>query len=162
MIKTSRTSVVFITGTFLSHNCWDEWIAYFERNGYACVAPPWPYKNDNPEELRNKHPDGEIASMRLTTLIDYYEDIVQTFPEKPILIGHSLGGLIVQLLMQRNLAKAGIAIHSFPPRGLDIFKFSFLKAWWEPIGFFYSSKKSYLISFKKWKRFIANGMTCEQ
>jgi len=162
MTKTSTKSVVFITGTFLGNNCWDEWKLYFESNGYKCIAPAWPYKDASPEELRNRHPNTPIALNRLDNLIDYFATITNTLPEKPILIGHSLGGLIVQLLLQSGLAVAGVAIHSFPPKRITTFKFSFLKAWWKAMGFFTFTKGTCMISFKRWKYTIANGMTCEQ
>ncbi len=155
-------SIVFITGTFIGHNCWDEWKIYFESKGFKCVVPAWPNKNASPEELRNRHPDPAIASNRLDELTNYFAGIINTSPEKPILIGHSLGGLIVQLLIQRGVGSAGVAIHSFPPRGVNASKFSFLKAVWGAIGFFTSAQKTYMISFRKWKRTIANGMTCDE
>ncbi len=155
-------SVVFITGTFIGNNCWDEWKAYFESKGYNCIAPAWPYKNASPEELRNRHPDEAIASNRLNDLADYFENIVITATGQSIIIGHSLGGLIVQLLLQRGVGTAGVAIHSFPPPGVSTFNFSFLKALWGTMGFFTPTQKTYMISFRKWKQVIANGITCDQ
>ena len=155
-------SVVFITGTFFGNNCWDEWKLYFNSKGYKCVAPAWPYKYAPPEELRIRHPHASMALNRLTDLTDYFAAIIKALPEKPIIIGHALGGLVVQLLLQRGLGTAGVAIHSFPPPGVSLHKFSFLKVWWKAMGFFASTKKTYLISFKKWKDDITNGMTYEQ
>jgi pimeloyl-ACP methyl ester carboxylesterase len=155
-------TVVFITGTFVGSNCWDAWKIDFELNGYACLTPPWPHKNASPEELRNRHPDSAIASNRLAGLTDYFANIVNDLPEKPIFIGHSLGGLIVQLLLQRGLGKAGIAIHSFPPAGIHSCHVSFLRAVWPALSFFSSTRKTYMISFKKWNHDIANGMDCEE
>jgi len=160
-MKPSPKSIVFVTGAFLSHNCWNEWKSYFENSGYKCITPAWPNKESLPEELRNAHPSGAIASTRLYSLIDFFASIINALPEKPILIGHSLGGLIVQLLLQREIAYAGIAMHTFPPHGICN-KLSFLRAVWKAAGFFTSSRKSYLISFKRWKYKIANELTCEK
>jgi pimeloyl-ACP methyl ester carboxylesterase len=148
-----RRSIVFITGTFLANDCWDEWIVYFENKGYDCLAPAWPNKYAPPEELRNRHPDAAVASNRLAALIHYFAAIIKALPEQPIIIGHSLGGLIVQLLLQRGLGVAGVAMHSFPPRGIPTL--------WKAMGFFTSTRKTYLISFREWKYFIANGVSCE-
>jgi pimeloyl-ACP methyl ester carboxylesterase len=156
------TLVVFITGTFIGNNCWDEWKVYFENKGYKCIAPAWPYKDASSEELRNRHPDHAMASNRLVGLTDFFADIISRLSHKPILIGHSLGGLIVQLLLQRGLGSAGVAVHSFPPAGINTFKFSFVKAVWESMAFFTSSHETYLVSFRKWKRSFTNGMSCEQ
>ena len=157
----SPKTIVFITGAFVHHSCWDEWKKYFERAGFNTLAPPWPFKDASPEALRNSHPNPEIASNRLATLIDHYERIIKQLPENPILIGHSIGGLIVQVLLQRGLGSAGVAIHSVPPRGIITFKASFLKAGWGPLGFFTSTKRSFLMSFEQWQYAFTNGMDCE-
>jgi len=102
-----------------------------------------------------------VASNRLGPLTEYFADIVEKMQEKPILIGHSIGGLIVQLLLQQGLGEAGVAIHSVPPQGIFTFKFSFLKAGWGPLGFFTSAKKSFLMSFRQWKYAFTNGMICD-
>ncbi|MDO9374258.1 MAG: alpha/beta hydrolase [Ferruginibacter sp.] len=158
----SPASIVFITGTFFGNNCWDEWCCYFESKGYTCMAPAWPHKEASPEELRNRHPDESIASNRLASLIDHYANIIYRFPRKPILIGHSLGGLIVQLLVQRGLAAAGVAVHSFPPQNARRLNFVFLKTCWEAMGFFNAVNKTYMPSFRKWKLDFANGMTGDE
>lgn len=157
-----NNKILFITGAFVSSNCWDEWKTYFEANGYTTMAPSWPHKNAPAEELRNRQPDAAIAANRLQDLTDYYAEIVRQLPEKPILIGHSIGGLIVQLLLQRGLGIAGVAIHSVPPKGIFTLKLSFLKAGWGALGFFTSTKKSYMMTFKQWCYSFTNGMTTEQ
>jgi pimeloyl-ACP methyl ester carboxylesterase len=162
MKNNQSSTVVFITGAFVHNSCWDDWRIYFESKGYSTLAPAWPHKNATSEELRNRYPALDIASNRLTTLTDYYAGILKQLPEKPILIGHSIGGLIVQLLLQRGLGATGVAIHSVPPQGIFTFKFSFLKAGWGPLGFFTSTKRSFLMSFRQWKYAFTNGMTCEQ
>lgn len=159
---TQNRSILFITGAFVSNTCWDQWRTHFEAQGYATFAPPWPHKDAPAESLRNRQPDPAIASNRLAALTDYYANMVKQFPEPPIVIGHSIGGLIVQLLLQRNLVALGIAIHSVPPQGVITFKFSFLKAGWKALGFFTSTKESYLISFESWNYAFANGMECDE
>lgn len=161
-MKTTLNSVVFITGTFISNNCWRDWIFYFENEGYKCMAPAWPYKDASAEELRNRPANDPIALNTISSLTDHFAAIIGTLPEKPILVGHSLGGLVVQLLMQQELGIAGVAIHSFPPQGVNRFRLSFLKAVWETMMLFTSNRETYLVSFRKWRYAIANGLTYEQ
>ena len=120
-------TILFITGAFVSHTCWDEWREYFEGKGYKTHAPPWPHKNATTQELRDRQPN-DVALARLTTveLIDHYANYAKSLPEKPILIGHSFGGLITQVLINRDLGAAGVAIHSAPPKGVFPYEFSFL------------------------------------
>ncbi|MBS1564419.1 MAG: alpha/beta fold hydrolase, partial [Bacteroidetes bacterium] len=126
------------------------------------IAAPWPHKNASAEALRNSHPNREIASNRLSVLTDHYDDIVRQLPGKPVLIGHSIGGLIVQLLLQRGLGFSGVAIHSVPPQGIMTFKFSFLKAGWGPLGFFIPVSKSFMMSYPQWQYAFTNGMDCDE
>ena len=132
-IKTKN--IVFITGAFVSNACWDEWRIYFESKGYSTIAPPWPYKNGTAEELRARQPhDIDLATLTFQQLLDHYIGIVRSFPEKPIVIGHSLGGMITQVICNRDLASAAVAIHSIPPLGVFPYEFSFLKAGWRVLG----------------------------
>lgn len=157
---TTTTTIVFITGAFVTHHIWDGWINYFTGKGFNCIAPAWPYKDGTAEELRNRRPnDTDLAGLRLQELLDHYSAIIQRLPEKPIVIGHSLGGLLVQLLVNKDLVTAGIAIHSVPPKGVTSFKWSFIKSIWKPLGYFTSAKKTHLMSLAEWKYAFTNGMS---
>lgn len=162
MKTTNPKTIVFITGAFVSSDCWNEWKTYFEQQGYNTLAPAWPHKDAPACTLRQRHPDAEVAGLRLAGLTDYYAGIVQSLPEKPILIGHSMGGLITQLLLQKDLAVAGIAIHSLQPQGVFTFKLSFYKAGWGALGFFTDAAKTYLMSFPEWQYAFTNGMPYEE
>jgi pimeloyl-ACP methyl ester carboxylesterase len=155
-------TVVFLTGAFVSNSCWDAWRTYFETKGYKTLAPAWPNKDGSAEELRSRHPNVAIASDTLPQLISHYTDIVKQQEEKPIVIGHSLGGLLSQILMDRDLVSAAVAIHSVPPQGVIPTQFSFYKATWRALGLFSSLKKTYLMSFRTWQYAFTNGMSVEE
>ncbi|MGM9510514.1 alpha/beta hydrolase [Larkinella sp. GY13] len=159
-MKASKTkTILFVTGAFVTNSGWDEWKAYFESKGYQTLAPAWPYKNGTAAELRNRQPnDTDLAALTLGELVDHYAAIAKSLPEKPIIIGHSLGGLITQILVSRDLAAAAVAIHSVPPQGVFPYEFSFLKAGWKALGLFTSLKKTYLMSFKDWQYAFVNNM----
>jgi pimeloyl-ACP methyl ester carboxylesterase len=158
----TKKKIVFITGAFVTHLGWKPWQEYFESKGYNTLAPPWPFKDRMPSELRQNLDNTGLARLTLTELVEYFAGIVQKFDEKPILIGHSLGGLIVQILVNRNLGAAGVAIHPVPPKGILPYEFSFLKAAWKSLGLFTSLDKPYLMSFKDWQYAFVNGMPLEQ
>ncbi|MES2484486.1 MAG: alpha/beta hydrolase [Bacteroidota bacterium] len=151
-------TILFITGAFVSNACWDDWKTFFKDKGYETLAPSWPQKDASANVLKFRHPDPDVAALRLTTLLQHYEEIVRALPEKPIIIGHSMGGLIAQLLLQKDLAAAAVAIHSVPPQGVFTFKLSFLIAGWGPLGFFTDSNKTFLMSFSQWQYAFTNGM----
>ncbi|HEY9047660.1 MAG TPA: alpha/beta fold hydrolase [Ohtaekwangia sp.] len=156
-------NVVFVTGAFVTNLGWNPWIEYFQSKGYTCVAPPWPFKDAPPDVLRKRQPnDIDLATLTLSEVVDHYAGIVKSFPEKPIVIGHSLGGLMTQIIVNRDLAAAGVAIHSVPPLGVFPYEFSFLKAGWKALGLFTSLKKTYLMSFKDWQYAFVNEMPLEE
>jgi pimeloyl-ACP methyl ester carboxylesterase len=163
MRKITSKNIVFVTGAFVTNACWDDWRTYFEGEGYTTHAPAWPFKNGTADELRRRQPDDtDLAALTLSDLVDYYAGIVAAFPEKPIVIGHSLGGLITQIIVNRDLAEAGVAIHSVPTLGVFPYEYSFLKAGWKALGLFTSLKKTYLMSFKDWQFAFVNEMPLEE
>jgi pimeloyl-ACP methyl ester carboxylesterase len=118
-----------------------------------------PYKESAPAILRQQHPNSPIASLRLKQVLQHYIDIIQALPEKPIIIGHSFGGLLTQLLVNRDLAAAGICLHPVPPKGVMPFEFSSLRCVVPSFGFLSSSKKTYLMSLSGWQYAFTNGMS---
>ena len=163
-MKTTNTiqskTIVFITGAFVSHHGWAEWQKYFEEKGYTTFAPAWPHKEGAPGDLRANHPNNTaLADLTISELVEHYAQFVNNLPEKPILIGHSFGGLISQILLNRGLAASAIVLHSVPPQGVIPIEFSFLKSTWRALGLFTSLKKTYLMPFKTWQYAFVNGMS---
>ena len=164
-MKTSTTSktILFVTGAFVTNLGWADWQSYFEERGFSTHAPAWPYKDGSVQELRNRQPnDIDLALLTLDQLVDHYVNFAKSLPEKPIAIGHSLGGLITQILVSRDVVAAGVAIHPVPPQGVIPYEFSFLKAGWKALGLFTSTRKTYLMSFKEWQYAFVNNMPLEE
>lgn len=160
-MKASQSkTIVFVTGAFVSHLGWKPWQSYFESKGYTTYAPSWPNKEGTAKELRDKRPnDIALAKTTLTDVLNSYAAFIKALPEKPIVIGHSFGGLITQLLLNRGLAAAAVAVHSVPPFGVIPYEFSFLKAGWRSLGLFTSLNKTYMMSFETWQYAFTNGMS---
>ncbi len=121
-------TIVFIHGMFMTPICWDAWVKYYKAQGYTCITPGWPGRDKPIKTLIKNHPDPKVGKLTLADVVEHYAALIKRLPEKPILIGHSMGGLVVQLLLQRDLATAGIAISSAPPLGVLSLKGSFLKS----------------------------------
>ncbi|TAK00163.1 MAG: alpha/beta hydrolase, partial [Chloroflexota bacterium] len=119
----SRT-VVFIHGGWVTPASWDRFVPYFEAQGYRCLAPAWPGKDRPIEEIRSD--PSPLAGLGIAEIVDHYASIIRGLDEPPILIGHSFGGLFVQLLLDRGLGAAGIAIDSAPPKGIFAFELTSL------------------------------------
>jgi pimeloyl-ACP methyl ester carboxylesterase len=119
-------NIVFIHGMFQNPKSWDKWINYFSDKGYNCIAPAWPLHEGEPADLRTNPPKG-LGDLSLQTIVDKMEDVVTALDEKPILIGHSVGGLIVQLLVEKGLAEMGVPIDSVAPNAMLSFDWGFIK-----------------------------------
>ena len=123
---THRTPLMLIHGAWLSSASWQNFADYFEKRGFAVSAPEWPRKQGDVEELRADAE--ELKGLGLTEIVDHYEAQIRALDEPPVLIGHSYGGLIVELLLDRGLGRAGVAMSPAPPKGILVLPFSTLKA----------------------------------
>jgi hypothetical protein len=112
-------TVLFIHGGWVTPSCWDPFGSFFEASGYRCLAPAWPSKDRSVEAIRAD--PSPLAGLGIGEIVDHYDRIVRELDEPPILIGHSFGGLFVQLLLDRGLGAAGVAIDSAPPKGVFVF-----------------------------------------
>ena len=120
-------TIVFIHGLFQNPGSWTEWKKYFEAKGYTCHTPAYPYHEGEPAVLR-KNSDPALGKLTFGDVTNSLRALIDTLPEKPLLIGHSMGGLAVQKLISMEMAVAGICIDTAPPKGIFSFKWSFLKA----------------------------------
>ena len=124
----SSNEIVFIHGMFVTPESWGPWLEYFSHY-YRVSAPAWPFHDQSPAFLR-AHFDF-LGHLDLSTILDRYRKILT--PKKdnpPILIGHSMGGLIAQILLSEGLGSAAVAINSASPKSVTAFTFASLKINW--------------------------------
>lgn len=117
--------IVFVHGMFQNPRSWDKWIAYFNARGYECSAPAWPMHEGEPPVLRDNPPAG-LGKLSLDTVIASVENEAARLGH-PIMIGHSVGGLITQIMLNRGLISAGVAIDSVAPNAMLDFDWGFIK-----------------------------------
>jgi non-heme chloroperoxidase len=116
-------SIVMVHGMWGGAWCWDIFKIYFETQGYQCHVPVLRHHDVSPE-------DPPPAALGTTSLLDYAADLetyIRNLPEKPILMGHSMGGLLVQMLAQRGLALKSVLLTPAPPSGIHAISGSVLK-----------------------------------
>jgi len=152
------TSVLFIHGMFVTPRCWRGWIDRFNGRGILCEAPAWPHHDGEPAALRAQHPSAALGRLTLDELVAHFEAIVKKQPSPPVLVGHSMGGLIVQLLLNRGLGARGVAIDSAPPKGVLVLRWSMLRANF-PLFF---GTAPLLLSEARWRYAFDNTSTPEE
>jgi pimeloyl-ACP methyl ester carboxylesterase len=110
------TPVVFVHGLWLHATSWDPWAERFRAAGYAPTAPGWPGEPETAEAAR-ANPDA-VAGKGIDDVVHHYAKVIAGLDAKPVVIGHSFGGLIAQRLLADGQAAAGVAIDPAPIKGI--------------------------------------------
>src|SRR4051794_24944186 len=114
--SSGRTPIVLIHGLWLLPSSWNNWVEYFEQEGYAGLTPDWPDDPATVEEAR-ANPD-VFARKTLKQIGDHTADVIEGLDKKPAVMGHSTGGLLAQMIADRGLSAATVGIDPGPFRGV--------------------------------------------
>ncbi len=118
-------TIVLIHGLWLTPLSWEKWIDHYKSKGYNVLAPAWPGMEGDIEQVRSNTKPYE--NLGITEIADHYEQIIRGLDKPPIIMGHSFGGLITQVLLDRGLGAAGVGISPAPIKGILVLPFSALK-----------------------------------
>ncbi|MFI5044398.1 MAG: esterase/lipase family protein, partial [Acidimicrobiales bacterium] len=130
--SSGKQPVVFVHGLWLLPSSWDRWRTVFEEAGYATIAPGWP---DDPETVdeAKEHPE-VFAHKSVGDIADHQVVVVDALDRQPAIIGHSVGGLLTEILAGRGCASASVAISPAPFRGVLPLPVSALKSSFPVLG----------------------------
>lgn len=157
----SAKTVVFIHGNFVNYQCWDDWVKRYEAKGYNCIAAAYPLRDKPVQELRKIHPDSALGKLGIGETLDHLAGIITRLDEPPIIIGHSFGGLLTQILVNKGLGAAAVVIGSVPPPGVLTSKISFLRSLWPILNPLTPASRPWLMPFKHFQYTFVNGMSLE-
>lgn len=155
-----RTPVVFVHGLWLLASSWDRWAEHFAEAGYAPVSPGWP---DDPGTVEEAFTNPEVfADKTISQVANHYADVIGQLARKPAMIGHSFGGLLVQIIAGRGLAAVTVAIDAAPFRGIPQLPLSSLRAGAPVLGHPATRHRAVPLTYEQFRYSFANAVDEDQ
>jgi len=152
--------VVLIHGLWMTPSSWDAWADRFRAAGHEVIVPAWPGVIDDVEAMRAD--PSALNGLRIRTVVDHYARIIEALPRQPILIGHSFGGLMVQLLLDRGYGVAGVAIDAAQTAGVPVLPLSVVRATTPVLGKPWTFGRTVLLSPKQFRYAFTTSETLER
>jgi alpha-beta hydrolase superfamily lysophospholipase len=159
MPETPRT-IVLIHGLWMTPRSWEHWAARYESQGYKVIAPAWPGLEVEVEAL-NADPS-PLAGLDVTKTVDHLERVIRELDNPPIIMGHSMGGMLTQLLLDRGLGAAGVGVSAATVKGVRDLPLSTLKASWHVLGNPFNRGKAIPLNAKRFHYAFANTLSREE
>ena len=151
-----RTPAVFIHGLWLLPSSWERWAKLFDEAGYRSLTPGWP---DDPQTVEQANAKPEVfAHKSVGQVADHFAEVVSALKRKPVLVGHSFGGLLVQILAGRGLAAASVAIDPAPFRGVLPLPISALKSARPVLGNPANRNRAVPLTYEQFRYAFANAV----
>ena len=156
----ARTPVLFVHGLWLHASAWQPWIDLFSEAGYEPQAPGWPGEPDSVEAARQA-PEA-VAGHGIDEITAHFAAVADGLAAKPILIGHSFGGTIVQKLLGQGYGAAGIAIDAAPFRGVLPLPISSLRAASPVLGNPANRGRAVPLSYEQFRYAFGNALEADE
>ncbi|TDW77885.1 alpha/beta hydrolase [Kribbella pratensis] len=150
-------TIVLVHGLWLNPRSWEGWKHHFEARGHRVLTPAWPGLDREVEEIR-RDPTG-IAGVGLREVVDHYENVIRALDRPPIIMGHSFGGTVVQLLLDRGLGSVGVAIDSAAVKGVLPLPLSTLKSTFPILGNPANKNKAVSLTPEQFHYAVTNTLT---
>lgn len=150
-------TILLVHGLWVTPRSWHKFQNYYEARGYRVLAPAWPGIKGEVEDMQRD--PSSFNGIGIADVLAHYTRIIRSLPELPILIGHSYGGLIAQILLDRGLGVAGVAIDSVPAKGIPILPWSTIEALTPALANPLNYRGTYRFPFARWWRVFANSLS---
>jgi len=151
------TTIVLINGLWISALSWELWVQHYTGKGYRVIAADWPGRGGEIEHLRRD--PGNFASLGLADVVAHYEQLIRQLETPPIIIGHSFGGLVTQILLDRGWGAAGVAVAPAPVKGVRRLPLSSLKIALSALANPFNKRETTSLSPKQFHETFANTLT---
>jgi non-heme chloroperoxidase len=154
--KTGLQPVVFIHGLWLLPSSWDRWSAVFEAAGLVALTPGWP---DDPDTAAEANANPEVmAGKTIGQVADHFGALACKLDRRPVVVGHSFGGLLAQILAGEGLSAVTVAIDPAPFRGVLPLPYSALKSAFPVLGNPANRSRAVPLTFEQFRYAFANAV----
>jgi pimeloyl-ACP methyl ester carboxylesterase len=153
-------TIVLVHGFWVTPLSWEDWIAHYESKGYKVIAPAYPGLEGSVESLNED--STPITDLELPVIVDSFKKAIDELDSPPIIIGHSAGGLITQLLLADGYGAAGVAICSVAPEGVKVAPPSQAKATKKALLHPSTRHKAIAFTEEEWKYAFGTSFTEEK
>ena len=153
-------TVVLIHGLWMTARSWELWAGRYRDRGFTVIAESWPGMEGEVEALRTD--PAPIAGLTIDKIVGHYASIIGGLDRPPIIMGHSFGGAFTQVLVDRGLGAAGVAIGSAAVKGVMKLPFSTLRTGWPILRNPANRHRAVSITAKQFHYRFGNHTTPEQ
>jgi non-heme chloroperoxidase len=160
LMNAPSVPVVFIHGLWIHSAAWQPWINLYRSAGYDPTAPGWPGDSDTVELTRKNA--AAVAGKGLDDITNGYLDVIRDLPAKPIVIGHSFGGLIAQKLLSGGVAAAAIAIDPGQIKGVKPLPFAQIRSGLPVLSRPGNSKRAVALTRKQFRYGFGNALSASE
>jgi pimeloyl-ACP methyl ester carboxylesterase len=150
-------TIVLIHGLWVTARSFEDWAAHYRQAGYEVLVPSYPVLEGEVEALRAD--PSPIERLTIEGTAAHFEAVIRDLPRPPIIIGHSFGGTLVQLMLDRGLGAAGVAIDSVPVKGVKVVPFTQVKAALPVLGHISTRHKAVPLTFEQFTYAFTNVST---
>jgi pimeloyl-ACP methyl ester carboxylesterase len=151
------TTIVLINGLWISALGWELWSQHYAEKGYRVIAADWPGREGEVDQLRRD--PGNFASLGLADVVDHYEQLIRELETPPLIIGHSFGGLVAQILLDRGWGAAGVAVAPAPVKGVRRLPLANLKFALSALGNPLNQRETTSLNPRQFQETFANTLT---
>ena len=153
-------TIMLIHGLWMTPRSWDNFKGRFQWLGYNVTAPAWPGHDGNIEDVR-RNASEKIADLSIEDIVEHYKDILNGIDVQPIIIGHSFGGLVTQILIDQGYGAAGVCLDAAAPKGVHKLTFSELKSTFPVLSRPGNRHKAVALTYEQFHYGFANNMSEE-
>ena len=152
--------IVLVHGLWMTPRSWEHWIDRYQSRGHTVHAPAWPGLEAEVEQL-NRDPS-PMKGLGITEIVDHYDTIIRGLGSPPIIMGHSIGGTVLQLLLDRGLGSAGVGIAPGTVKGVPDLPLSTIRSAFPVLGNPFNRNKTTGLTAKQFHYAFCNTMSREE